>query len=227
MIKYEKEYLEKLILIENKSYQAIGKLYGVSGNAIKKAAKKFNIKLKQRRKINKNENFTLKHINKTNNKVYNVDDEKFIEIINTSTTWKDISIKIGYKKKLTNKTKELIINRCNSLNISPNIQKYIKNDITLKTKGELFENRKNWQSARTTIQRMARTVFKENNPNPSCKICGYNKHVEVAHIKAVAEFSDDTLITTINSIDNLIGLCPNHHWEYDNNMLDLKKLLKK
>ena len=132
-----------------------------------------------------------------------------------------------YKKKLTNKTKELIINRCNSLNISPNIQKYIKNDITLKTKGELFENRKNWQSARTTIQRMARAIFKENNPNPSCQICGYNKHIEVAHIKAVSEFSDDTLLTTINSIDNLIGLCPNHHWEYDNNMLDLKNLLKK
>lgn len=47
--------------------------------------------------------------------------------------------------------------------------------------------------------------------NPKCKICGYNKHIEVAHIKAVSEFSDSTLISEINDINNLIGLCPNHH----------------
>lgn len=36
MRQYNKEELEKLILEQNESYSAIGKLYGVSGGAIKK-----------------------------------------------------------------------------------------------------------------------------------------------------------------------------------------------
>lgn len=60
MEKYNKTDLEKLILEQNKSYLYIGKLYGVSGNAIKKAAKKLCIDLPSRRKINENENFSHK-----------------------------------------------------------------------------------------------------------------------------------------------------------------------
>ena len=36
--------------------------------------------------------------------------------------------------------------------------------------------------------------------------------------KAVADFDDGTLVSEIN---NLIALCPNHHWEYDNGLLEL------
>lgn len=58
----EKDYLEKSILIDKKSYEALGREYGVSGNAIKKAAKNLGIELPQRRKINPKETFnkTLK-----------------------------------------------------------------------------------------------------------------------------------------------------------------------
>ena len=52
-------------------------------------------------------------------------------------------------------------------------------------------------------------------------ICGYDKHYEIAHIKPVSDFEDDALITEINSIDNLIALCPNHHWEFDNGLLNI------
>lgn len=34
--------------------------------------------------------------------------------------------------------------------------------------------------------------------------------------KATSDFDDDVLIKEINNINNLIGLCPNHHWEFDN-----------
>lgn len=54
-----------------------------------------------------------------------------------------------------------------------------------------------------------------------CAICGYDKHIEIAHIKAVSDFEDSVKISEINSINNLIALCPNHHWEYDNNILKL------
>lgn len=47
------------------------------------------------------------------------------------------------------------------------------------------------------------------------------KHVEIAHIRAVADFSDEDLLSEINHPDNLVGLCPNHHWEYDNGLLNL------
>lgn len=49
----------------------------------------------------------------------------------------------------------------------------------------------------------------------------YDKHIEIAHIKAVADFDDGTLVSEINDINNLIALCPNHHWEYDNRLLEL------
>ena len=52
----EKETLERLI-DEGVSYERIGKRYGVSGNAVKKAAKKLDIELEQKRVINPNEHF--------------------------------------------------------------------------------------------------------------------------------------------------------------------------
>ena len=51
--------------------------------------------------------------------------------------------------------------------------------------------------------------------------CGYDKHVEVCHIKPISSFSLDTLISMINVESNLRLLCPNHHWEYDHGLLEL------
>ena len=56
-------------------------------------------------------------------------------------------------------------------------------------------------------------------------VCGYDKTYEVAHIKAVSEFSDDALISEINDINNLIALCPNHHWEFDHLQLDISEYI--
>jgi 5-methylcytosine-specific restriction endonuclease McrA len=91
------------------------------------------------------------------------------------------------------------------------------------TKGDLFNRRKNYQSARSTIRDHAYQVFQETNPG-SCHICGYSKHIEVAHLKAVSEFTADTLITEINNQANLVGLCPNCHWEFDHSITTLQDL---
>lgn len=223
-----KEKLEKLICIDNKSYTYIGKLYNVSGNAVKKYAKKIGIDLPKRRKINPNEIFS--HSKCKNNLVFNLDDEDFIKIIKESSTWKDIGLKLGYKvdkkRGLSSNVKHNIDERCQILGISLNINLEKNNDISNKTKGELFENRKSWQSARSSIAKNARDVFFENNINPKCLICGYTHHIEIAHIKPVSEFDDGTLVKEINDKNNLIPLCPNHHWEYDNGILDIKKIIK-
>ena len=54
----EKLKLEKLILEEKKSYEEIGRLYGCSGNNIKKVSKKLGIELESRRTINPGETFS-------------------------------------------------------------------------------------------------------------------------------------------------------------------------
>ena len=55
---YTKEELERLIIEENRSYSSIGKMYNLSGNAIKKAAIKLGIELQKRRKVSVEENFS-------------------------------------------------------------------------------------------------------------------------------------------------------------------------
>lgn len=58
-----------------------------------------------------------------------------------------------------------------------------------------------------------------------CLNCGYDKHVELCHIRPISDFPDDTIITDINNLDNIIYLCPNCHWELDNGVLILKEVL--
>lgn len=53
----EKENLRRYIQDDNLSYEAIGRMYNCSGNAVKKAAKKLCIELQSRRTINPNETF--------------------------------------------------------------------------------------------------------------------------------------------------------------------------
>lgn len=83
------------------------------------------------------------------------------------------------------------------------------------TLGEL-QSRAKYQ-CNAQIRNHGRIVFKNNKPNVTkCERCGYDKHIEICHIKDINKFSPDTPIMTINAIENLIGLCPNCHWEFDN-----------
>lgn len=75
MNKYDKEELEHLIFVENLSYEEIGRRYQVTGNSIKKAARKLGIELPVRRKVNPTE---------TSNSV--VDNVKQIMIIKSILT---------------------------------------------------------------------------------------------------------------------------------------------
>jgi len=52
-----------------------------------------------------------------------------------------------------------------------------------------------------------------------CAFCGYSKHVELAHKKSISSFTDNSTLAEVNSKSNIIQLCPNCHWEYDNNKL--------
>lgn len=95
-----------------------------------------------------------------------------------------------------------------------------------KTKGELFNNASNWQSARSCIQKSARKIYFNNFNSKKCcaKDCNYDIHIDVAHIRSVSNFPDDCTVGQINEIHNLIGLCKNHHWEFDHNYLQLSDI---
>lgn len=72
-----------------------------------------------------------------------------------------------------------------------------------------------------TLRAQARNIYKKSGLPLSCKVCGYNIHVEIAHLRAVADFPDEALSSEVNGLDNLVALCRNHHWEFDNGYLKL------
>jgi len=67
----------------------------------------------------------------------------------------------------------------------------------------------------------ARRTYTNSQQPLVCASCGYNTHVEIAHIKPVASFSGRTKISVVNAVSNLVALCPNHHWEFDHGLLTL------
>jgi len=94
-----------------------------------------------------------------------------------------------------------------------------KTDLSKRTIDSLGKN-STYQAAR--IRQHAREIW-INSGNPrACHICGYSKHYEVAHVKPIISFSRQTTLSVVNHIDNLLALCPTHHWELDNHILNLE-----
>lgn len=70
------------------------------------------------------------------------------------------------------------------------------------------------------IRGFCRSWNKDKTKLP-CYNCGYTKHVELAHIKPIAYFKPTDKLGDINSPKNVVQLCPNCHWEFDNKLLSL------
>jgi hypothetical protein len=72
------------------------------------------------------------------------------------------------------------------------------------------------------IRTMAREFLDAWEIPQVCKVCGYDIHVQCCHIKPISEFDEHTsLIIDVNHPNNLVYLCPNHHWEMDHGYLKL------
>ena len=78
------------------------------------------------------------------------------------------------------------------------------------------------QSERSDIVKHSRMSHMNSNKSFKCAICGYDNHIDIAHIKAVKDFDNESKISEIDSVDNLIALCSHHHWEYDHGILKLE-----
>lgn len=71
----------------------------------------------------------------------------------------------------------------------------------------------------TSIRRLARVFMAETKIEKKCKICGFDDYVELCHIKPIKDFDKEAKIKEVNSLDNLVYLCPNHH-----KLLDIGKI---
>jgi len=92
----------------------------------------------------------------------------------------------------------------------------IPSDLTLKE--AMYKNSQR-SSSHALIRTRARALC--HKLYSACKFCGYNKHIEIAHIKPISSFPDDTPLSIINSLSNLLPLCPNCHWEFDRGRKDI------
>lgn len=87
-------------------------------------------------------------------------------------------------------------------------------DWTARTKGDYKKanaNQGKWPYAR----RLSRQAYLASGRPRCCAVCGYDKHFQVCHIRDCSSFPDSATIAEINALDNLVALCPNHHWEFD------------
>lgn len=159
-----------------------------------------------------------------NCKLNDLSDEYILEVFNKSDSVVEFAKALGYKKGTALNSKQ-VKKRLSRLNINILDIKCRTNSISNYTKKELFNKYPNYLSARNAICSLARNIYRNSTRPKQCICCNYDKHYEVAHIKAVSDFDDDALISEINSEDNLIALCPNHHWEYDNTDFDITPYL--
>ena len=178
----EKENLEKLIK-EGVSYERIGRHYEVSGNAVKKAAKKMGIELEQKREINPSETFNK---------------GKF----KGGKYGHDICPICGREKW----TKSELCKTCNNEKRRNNIKErtlgsYIDGKKYLTTKcGDIRKD------ARRTIEES-----KKEKVCAYCHNHEFDDILEVHHLKGILEFDKSATIGEINNENNLVWLCPNHH----------------
>lgn len=129
------------------------------------------------------------------------------------------SAKVTNREVVKRKFKEKKCKRCDAVIMIP--RRITCDDcnesVVNRTLRDISKRKEPYTSKFAGVRSNAKIVAREMNQ--SCYICGYNKHVEVCHIKPVNSFSLDSRVSEVNGISNLIILCPNHHWEFDNGML--------
>lgn len=131
-----------------------------------------------------------------------------------STTYNNLYNKDKYKKRKTR------VDKCKHCGNPTPYRRTRCDDCYMpdKTLGDAIYRRHHASSAYSLVRTRARSIAKSLGWS-SCKNCKYDKHIEIAHVKPISDFTEDTLISIINDPSNLLPLCPNCHWEFDNGLL--------
>lgn len=101
--------------------------------------------------------------------------------------------------------------------------KLINEDMNEQTIEDVEYTRYHKSSAYSKIRTRARSLASKLGWS-KCANCNYDKHIEICHITPISDFPKETKIKVVNSIDNLIPLCPNCHWEFDHGVLNLEEI---
>ena len=77
------------------------------------------------------------------------------------------------------------------------------------------------------VRSLARATYRQAGRPRACAVCGYDTHYEVCHVRPINEFLPTDAVADVNAFDNLVALCPNHHWEFDHGHLSAAFILAK
>ena len=196
-VNWKKEYENLKSLIEDcVPYEKIGSIYGVTGNAVKKAAKKLGISLEKRREISPKEHFN-----------------KGLSLKEKKSYYNECPI-CGRKKYHTSE----VCSKC---------RKEIKrNNIKEQTLGHYIDGQKYLATKCNDIRKDAKRTLEESDREKVCEYCRnheFDEILEVHHKKGILEFDSSAKIKEINSLENLVWLCPNHHRMLEMGLIELKK----
>lgn len=78
-----------------------------------------------------------------------------------------------------------------------------------------------WKAANV---RMLNRQWNSDLLSKPCAKCGYDLHVELAHIRAISSFPKSATLGEVNHPNNVIQLCRNCHWEFDKFLFKLEDL---
>ena len=77
-------------------------------------------------------------------------------------------------------------------------------------------------SYNSTLHQLAKLKARKAGMLNECAICGYEVKVHCCHIKPLRMFNSSALVSEVNALSNLVGLCPNHHSELDAGLLKIQ-----
>jgi len=73
------------------------------------------------------------------------------------------------------------------------------------------------------IRNRARNLYSDKITK--CELCDHVRGVQVCHIVPISKFPKDTLVSVVNSLQNVAFLCPNCHWDLDHGFLQIGEML--
>lgn len=143
------------------------------------------------------------------------------------TCWKN-RYKLGREEKFCKKCNVPIdYNKkyCNQCWNDTEIRNYIKNNETdiddYPSVKSLLKHRDIIRYHRR-VRDNARKIYFKNFSSPICEKCGYKHHIEVCHVIPLKEFVKQFIdYKIVNCLTNLVGLCPNCHWEFDHGLFPI------
>lgn len=101
----------------------------------------------------------------------------------------------------------------------------VENIMLNRTLGYYVSGKKYTSTLLSSIRQGAKKILLKSGRGKTCEYCKnseFDDILEIHHIKGIMEFDESELIKVINSIDNLVWLCPNHHAMVERGLIKLK-----